>query len=178
MGVTLLFHTIFVALLGAAVVCDVRRRRVPNAVTGSLAATGLLATALHIDSVAQPGTAAAALAVGLAVWLPFYALRMLGAGDVKLFAAGSAWLTPSASLRAAALAALLGGVLGIIWMWRARGGAFTAVRLQHAVRQPGILRQPLPAATGSRDPRLPYAIPMALALGVEAWRLHAIALGL
>lgn len=172
----LIARTAFLALLGAAVWWDVRARRVPNALSLTLAALGLTVSVAGVAGAPRPGTAAAALGVGLAVWLPFYLLRMLGAGDVKLFAAASAWLTPLASVRAAVGAALLGGVLGVLWMWRARGGAFTAVRLHHAIQQPSILRQPLPAGTlGSvRDPRLPYAVPMAIALAVEAWGLHII----
>lgn len=159
----------FVALLGWAAVSDVRARRIPNVVTGTLLVLGLLAAAVGAAS-GTIGTAAAALAVGFALWLPFHLAGLLGAGDVKLFAASAAWLTPFAALRAAAFAAILGGVLGVLWMGYARGAGFTLARLGHAMRQPQLLREPLPAVAG-RDGRVPYGVAMVAALLFEAARL-------
>ena len=159
----------FVALLGWAAVSDVRARRIPNAVSGTLLLLGLLAAAVGVAG-GTLGTAAAALAVGLALWLPFHLIGMLGAGDVKLFAAGAAWLTPFAALRGAAWAAILGGLLGVLWMGYARGAGFTLARLGLAMRQPELLREPLPAVAG-RDGRVPYGVAMVAALLFEAARL-------
>jgi len=163
------FRLCFVVLLAAAAVIDVRSRRVPNLVSGLLAALGLVAAVFGAAS-GNMVTAVMALGAGLVLWLPFYAFGVLGAGDVKLFAAGAAWLTPAAALIAALSAALVGGVLGVAWMFYARGTAFTVTRLAHSIRQPGLLRQPLPAPSG-RDARVPYAIAMAAGLSYQAWRL-------
>ncbi|MGZ8492365.1 MAG: prepilin peptidase, partial [Gemmatirosa sp.] len=100
-----------VALLGWAALTDLRARRIPNGACALLLATGLLAALGEAGGVR---TAIAAVAVGLALWAPLHLLGLLGAGDVKLFAAAAAWLTPLATLRAAALAAVLGGVLGLV----------------------------------------------------------------
>ena len=159
----------FVALLGCAAISDVRARRIPNVVTGTLLVLGLLAAVVGAAS-GSLGTAAAAMAVGFALWLPFHLAGLLGAGDVKLFAAAATWLTPLAALRGAAWAAILGGVLGVVWMAYARGAGFTFARLGLAMRQPELLREPLPAVAG-RDGRVPYGVAMVAALLFEAARL-------
>jgi prepilin peptidase CpaA len=73
----------FAALLTAAVVTDVRTRRIPNALVLALLCTGVVSTGLLKGSPSVlPSLGASAL--GLAIWFPFYAFRMMGAGDVKL----------------------------------------------------------------------------------------------
>jgi prepilin peptidase CpaA len=161
------------AFLSVAVYKDVRVRRIPNALTASLALAGL-ALAAFGRGPSSLGAACASLGVGLAIWLPFNLIGLLGAGDVKLFAAASAWLTPLASFRAAVGAAIVGGLLGFAWMLYARGAGFTFVRLGHAMRQPELLRQPMPVAAG-RDARVPYGVAMAVALLYEAVRLWRVA---
>jgi prepilin peptidase CpaA len=162
---------VFTFGLALAAVWDARARRIPNALTVALALAGLAFAVGRVGMAgAGPGTAALALLTGLLVWLPFYALRMLGAGDVKLFAAAAAWLTPMATLEAALYTALFGGVLGIVWMVRTRGLAFAAIRLGHAIAEPRQLREPMPVASGQG--RLPYGIAMAVGLLLEAWRIR------
>jgi prepilin peptidase CpaA len=168
-AVAMTLRVCFVLLLAAAAAIDVRARRVPNLLSGALAALGLVAAACGAAS-GNMLTAVLALGAGLALWLPFYAFGILGAGDVKLFAAGAAWLTPMATVSAALDAALVGGALGVAWMFYARGTAFTVTRVAHAIRQPELLRQPLPAPSG-RDTRVPYAIAIAVGLCIEAWRM-------
>lgn len=155
----------FLLLLGAICVSDVRTRRVPNALVASLAVTGIVASTLR-----QPGFAGLAAAVlgmmtGLALWLPFWLLRMLGAGDVKLFAAASAWLGPWAALEGSLLTAIYGGVAAILVMLVQRGVPFTVVRLAHALRSPGILRDN-PAPAGAR---LPYALAITAGVCTASW---------
>lgn len=160
---------ILVGALVAAVWTDVRARRIPNVLTGALVVAGLAASAAGCNPSGLGGALVAVL-VALCVWVPLYLLGMLGAGDVKLFAASAAWLTPLLVLRASALAAVVGGVLGAVWMMYARGAGFTLVRLRHAMQQPELLREPMPAVAG-RDARVPYAVAMAVALFYEASRL-------
>jgi prepilin peptidase CpaA len=107
------------------------------------------------------------LAVGFAIWIPFYALRMLGAGDVKLFASACCWLAPSQAVGAALLAAVAGAVLSVIGLVLAHGARLTTFRLAHALRDPKVLATPL-AVPAARQ-TLPYGLAMAFGLAVAAW---------
>lgn len=158
---------LFTALLAVACVTDVRARRIPNKIVLALALTGLAYTAIVAPSPLAMLRGAAALVLGFALWIPLYAFRMMGAGDVKLFAAASAWLAPTAVLSAALLSALVGGALAVIWLFRSQGSVLAFVRLSHAVRNPSTLREPLPI--DARAEKLPYGIAMAVGLSLAAW---------
>ncbi len=99
------------ALLGAAVWSDIRTGRIPN----RLLVAGLLAGALlsclphGLDWV----DASLGLLTGLAVYLPFYLLRVLGAGDVKLLATVGVFVGWPEILIVAFFSALAGGVLAL-----------------------------------------------------------------
>lgn len=150
----------FVGLLGAVCVSDVRYRRVPNPFVASLALLGIVSSALRQPWLDGLSAALLGMAVGLGVWLPFWLLRMIGAGDVKLFAAAATWLGPSLALEGALLAAIFGGVAALVMLVAQRGFSLTLVRLGHAVYSPGILRD----EPGSSGARLPYAV--AISAGV------------
>jgi len=146
-----------VALLAWACATDLRSRRIPNAAVAAIALTGLAVSLLAPSPSLAILHAIGGMATGLVVWLPFYALRMLGAGDVKLFAAAAAWLGPHGALEGALLAALAGGVFALGFMLMEGGAVVTLLRLRTAVRAPGTLRE----ASASRGTRVPYALAMA-----------------
>jgi prepilin peptidase CpaA len=146
-----------IPLLVWACVTDVRSRRIPNAAVAAIAVTGLAASLLFPSPLRALASAGGGMATGLLVWLPFYMLGMLGAGDVKLFAAAGAWLGPRGALVAALLAALAGGLLAVGFMLAERGAVVTLLRLRSAVESPGSLRE----ADASRRSRLPYGLAMA-----------------
>lgn len=100
--------------------------------------------------------------LGLLLWLPFYALGWLGAGDVKMFAAAAMWLGPYGALMASVFSAAAGGVLAILWLLWARGARQTAERAALAVTNPSLLASMTEARPGK--PVLPYGV--ALAAGV------------
>jgi prepilin peptidase CpaA len=162
---------VFVALLAAACVTDVRSRRIPNRLVLALLACGLVYSVIAHPTLLAPVHSAGSFLLGLAIWIPFYVFRMLGAGDVKLFAAASAWLAPAAVLEAALVSALVGGALGLVWFVRTHGLGFTVVRLAHATREPRVLREATPVESRAR--RLPYGVAMALGLLVTVLRVHA-----
>jgi prepilin peptidase CpaA len=143
-----------VVLLAAICVSDVRYRRVPNALVASLAILGLLASTLRQPWVAGLSHGVLGLLAGLALWMPFWLFHMIGAGDVKLFAAAAAWLGPSLVPEAALLAALYGGLAALGMLIVQRGAWLTFVRLGHALYAPGILRD----TPGTRGARLPYGV--------------------
>ena len=101
--------------------------------------------------------AAAGAALGFAVFLVFYLLGGMGAGDVKLMAGFGSLLGPGAILRAAWIAAVVGGLMA---------AAYAAVRAVRDRRRAGRSRQGAP----------PDAIPYAPAIVAGVW-LAGLALG-
>ena len=156
----------FVALLAAAAVTDVKARRIPNRLVVVIAAAGLLYTLLQAPTLGAVGRSLLAGLIGFALWIPFYALRMIGAGDVKLFAAAGLWLVPLQVVQAAVLAAVIGGVLSLIGMVSGYGSGLTLMRLAHAIRQPDTLMTQAGRVTGKT---LPYGVAMAIGLAVAGW---------
>ena len=97
-----------VALAAAAI--DAQQRRIPNWLTfGAWLAALPLQMAMH-------GMGAGALVwacgwlTGLAIFLPFYLLRGMAAGDVKLMAAVGAWLGASMAFEIALATFVIGGL--------------------------------------------------------------------
>jgi prepilin peptidase CpaA len=158
---------LFVATLAIASVSDIRTRRIPNALVLTLALAGILFSVVTLAPAAGLMRSLLGFALGFAIWIPFYALGMLGAGDVKLFAAGCCWLAPSQVFGAAVIAALAGGVLSIVGLVLAHGVGLTTMRVAHAMRDPRVLSTPLAVPAGRRT--LPYGLAIAIGLCVVAW---------
>ncbi|CAG9172042.1 A24 family peptidase [Cupriavidus pinatubonensis] len=100
---------ITIAIVSTAAAIDLDRRRIPNWLTlGSWIAALPMQVAIH-------GIAAGSLAwlygwiAGLIIFLPFYLLRGMAAGDVKLMAAVGAWLGASMVPSIAVATWLIGG---------------------------------------------------------------------
>src|SRR5260370_21820100 len=97
--------------LAIAVVIDVRTRRIPNWLTGSLAAAGLGMS--FAGGGLTPGQAALGLIAGLLLMMPSHLIGATGTGDVKLMAAIGTLLGPGLVLRAFLFTAVAGGVLAV-----------------------------------------------------------------
>jgi prepilin peptidase CpaA len=100
------------ATLVAAIV-DLRTRRVPNTLTGSVALLGIGTAALGLGRISLLASVAGCL-VGLALMLPGHLLGATGGGDVKLLAAVGTMLGPGATLRAFLATAIAGGLIAIV----------------------------------------------------------------
>jgi len=111
---------VLLVLLTAACVSDLRTRRIPNLLVVATAVTGTAIAVLTKPVIPGLMQAGGGLGTGLVIWLPFYALGMLGAGDVKLFAAAGALLGPATTVRAFFFTAIAGGVLALIVARRRR----------------------------------------------------------
>jgi len=130
--------------LVVASVSDVRERRIPNWLVGTLALGGfvsVVASSHGTGAIARSmGTALLAGLLGIAIWLPSVMTRRLGAGDLKLFAAAAVWLSPVIVARAFIWTALAGGVLAIAWWLTARSRPATpdlgSPRAAHAAKVP------------------------------------------
>src|SRR5688572_23156332 len=96
----------------AAAAIDLRTRRIPNAFTMPLAASGVLLAAAGWGTVGI-GAALAGWGVGLLLMLPGYLVGATGGGDVKLFAAVGAFLGPSLMLYALIHTAIAGALLAV-----------------------------------------------------------------
>jgi prepilin peptidase CpaA len=162
---------LIIALLGC--VADLRTRRLPNVLTFGAAGAGLI-FALVTGGWPGMGWAALGWIAGAAVWFPFFVLRGVGAGDVKLLGALGVWIGPVAAIWLALWSAVAGGVLAIavslshgytkqafanVW------GLLTYWRVVGVRPHPGLT---LESADG-RVPRLPYAVPIAVGLVVTLW---------
>jgi prepilin peptidase CpaA len=152
----------------AAVIEDFARRRISNVLTVGAA---LLALALHFVANGSEGllSGLGGLAIGLGVFLPFFLLGGMGAGDVKAMAAAGAFLAPLPSLLAAGLSLIAGAMLGLaVLAWR--NGLVETFRswALYLVATGRGLRPVLPSTTGTQ--RFPYALAIALGtLGATAW---------
>ncbi|CAJ91868.1 Flp pilus assembly protein, peptidase CpaA [Cupriavidus necator] len=152
--------TIGIVLTAAAI--DLDRRRIPNWLTFGawIAALPLMAT-IH-------GPAAGSLAwlygwtVGLVLFLPFYLMRGMAAGDVKLMAAVGAWLGGSMALKIALATCVIGGAWALVQVLATGQGRSTLARVGHmliAALVPGS-RPVQPQAEASAG-SLPYGVAIA-----------------
>lgn len=161
----------------AAIACftDLKSRRIPNllTLTGAAGAFGLF---LARDGWHGLAWSVEGWAVGLAMFMPFFLLRGMGGGDLKLVAALGAWVGPFSAVWLALYAALAGGPMAVA-MALSRGYAKKAFgnvwgligfwRLAGVRPHPGLTLET--AEVGA--PRLPYALPIAVGLVVTLW-LH------
>lgn len=108
---------VLMLLLLAAAVIDSRTRRIPN----WLVLSGAL-YAIVYNTILPPwpnGTILfpiSGLALGLILFLPLYALRAMGAGDVKLLAMVGAFLGPNDIWQTALASLFVGGALAILYV--------------------------------------------------------------
>jgi prepilin peptidase CpaA len=117
-NLALLQFSALAALLTAAVVMDVRERRIPNWVTVPGLLAGLVMGALIEGGVPVAALAGAGLA--LLVSFPLVALGGLGAGDSKLLTAVGAFVGAGGLLPVLVYGGIGGGVLAIINLIRRR----------------------------------------------------------
>ena len=158
---------LFISLLLAACWSDVASRRVPNALVLLLAVGGIvysISAGGWIDGLAS---GLGGLILGLLIWLPSWLVRLLGAGDVKLFAAAGAWLGPRSTLEAAVWAGLIGGLLSIVYLLRHRGirGAVFSLSALRLDPKGAIQRERVDPARKS----LPYSVALAGGAVIAAW---------
>ena len=166
-ALTMVGGACFTLALVVASVWDIRSRRIPNWLVIALAVLGVCYSALVQSPSFGVPRALLGLLLGFVLWIPFYALRMLGAGDVKLFAAASSWLAPSQVVGAALASALAGGVLSVIGLVLAHGLGLTTFRIAHGLRDPKLLATPLAVPAGRKT--LPYGLAMTAGLLIAAW---------
>ena len=158
----------FTLLLAGACVSDLRSRRIPNQIVSALALAGLGYTLGTMAPLAALEHALGGSAVGLALWLPFWLARMLGAGDVKLAAASGVWLGAAGMVEASLLGAAVGGALAV-WALTRNGGLSAGIErfgawmlVSHATKTIGPELTP-------KERRIPYGLAIAAGVAAAAW---------
>jgi prepilin peptidase CpaA len=109
---------VLIALLIVAALIDVKSNRIPNWLVLGGTAFAVLYNGLFPVFERESGwlLAIEGLGVGLGMLLPFYLLRAMGAGDVKLMAMAGAFLGPWHAFIAVLATFLAGGALAIIFL--------------------------------------------------------------
>lgn len=124
-------HVLLALLVTVAAVFDLRTRRIPN----WLCAAGLVCGfACQIALLRWAGAREAILGTGLAllIYLPLFALRAVGGGDVKLMAAVGSMAGPKAWITIFLVTAIVGGAMALVLI-AVRG------RTRRTLRNVGIL---------------------------------------
>lgn len=166
-----IYPIVAVSVALAAVAFDLPTRRIPNVLTFGAALVGIAAHT-YVGGPNAGVTSIAGWLVGVALFLPVFALGGMGAGDVKLLGALGAWLGPVTVMWVGLYAGIAGGIMGIIV------AAYFGY-LRKAVANVGTLvmywrimgPRPVPDLTLSthRGPRLAYAVPVCAGLMVTLW---------
>jgi prepilin peptidase CpaA len=159
------------AVAVAAAVTDLKERRIPNRLTYPAIVSGLLLQlALHGWTGLLLGLSGALLFGG--VFMPFYLIRAIGAGDVKLATALGSIVGIGAALEVMFATALAGGVLAI-FVVIGSGRMIETLRntlwvagfhLQHGLQTHPVVNLDNPATL-----RMPYAL--AFAAGTLYWAI-------
>jgi prepilin peptidase CpaA len=167
------------ALVIAAAAFDLRARRIPN----WLCATGFLCGfALQTALFQWPGARDAALGTGLAllIYVPLFALRAVGGGDVKLMAAVGSITGPKGWIAIFLITALVGGVMALVLI-AVKG------RTRRTLRNVGILLtelahfraphrvEPELDVWSDKALRLPHGV--AIAAGALLYLAYSVAIG-
>jgi prepilin peptidase CpaA len=138
--------------LAAAVVTDMRSRRIPNWLTGAIGGAGF-GIAFGGGAV-TPAQAALGMLAGLLLMMPGHLIGATGAGDVKLMAAIGAVVGPGLVLRAFLYTAVAGGIFALAVAARRGLLAETLYGTQRLVTAPLAARVTIESP--SRANRFPY----------------------
>ena len=107
-------EAVLLILLIAAAIFDVRYRRIPNWLTVGGAVLGVALNTAIGRPEAGAVFALEGLAFGFGVYFVLYALRAMGAGDVKLMGAVGALTGPANWFGIFIASAIVGGIMGLI----------------------------------------------------------------
>ena len=156
------------AVLAIAVYGDVRNHRISNTLNlfGLMAGLGLQYLGNGLQGVTSGLLGAG---VGLACFAPFYLLRSMGAGDVKLLATVGAFLGPQGAFYAALFSLLAGGAGAIGYvLWHALRASVSSL-VDKGLAAAGA--SAVVAAQLARRDRLPFALPIAVGGVAACWYL-------
>jgi prepilin peptidase CpaA len=105
---------VLLLLVSIAAVNDLATRRIPNRLLLAGLACAFCLRVLSPDPSAALLGALGGMGVGLAVFLPFYLVRGMAAGDVKMMAVVGAFAGPADAFEVAVLSWCAGGVMALL----------------------------------------------------------------
>jgi prepilin peptidase CpaA len=155
--------TLLLLMVSIAAVNDLATRRIPNRLLLAGLAGALL---LHVLS-AEPGAAllsgCGGMLLGLAIFLPFYLVHGMAAGDVKMMAVVGFFTGPAEAFQIAIFTWCAGGVMALLLILlhsRLRQAFINVGHLLSGLVVPGtkLSDMTLPQSAGS----LPYGVAIAL----------------
>ncbi len=111
-----LLDTALLLLVSIAAMNDLATRRIPNRLLLAGLACALVLRLLSADPLASLLAALGGMALGLAMFLPFYLLNGMAAGDVKMVAVVGAFTGPTEVFKIAVLSWCVGGVMALLMM--------------------------------------------------------------
>jgi prepilin peptidase CpaA len=125
---------LLLAWAAAIAYSDLRSRRIPNVMSLGAWLAALTVLVLTGCSVLGYGWQDVMRATGLAfaLTLPAYALKWLGAGDVKMLVAIALMTSFDITLHTALLAGLAGGAVGAVWLLLDQARKFMPLLTGHA----------------------------------------------
>ena len=146
-----------------AVVCDLRRRRIPNVLSGAVFVAGLAISGYHGGASATLSGLGAAVLLLVALYKPCHA-GGIGGGDVKLAAAVGAWIGLSHLIWFALATAVAGGIVAAVCYVLAPRATRADVRANLVLA--GLHGELPPEATSHRKTQV--SVPYALAISAGA----------
>lgn len=164
-------ETVAIGVGVVACASDLRTGRVPNVLTFG-AALAACAFAAWTGGLTGVSASLVGWMLALLIWLPFYALGGMGAGDVKLLAAIGAWLGPAEVIPTALYAAIAGGAMALgvaLWRRRVRTTWLNVLMLFGHWRVAGLTPHPELTLATAASPRLAYAVPVLAGTLAAVW---------
>lgn len=155
-----------IAYVATVALIDWRTHRIPNRLSAAAAAIGVIS---QVSTHGAPGllVALGGAAVGLGMLLPFYLVRVFGAGDVKAMATVGIFLGLKITVIAVAMTLMAGAVLGGLVLWLNPAYASAAFhRFIGLIVAPVAMTRARPDASPQPSLRFPYGT--AIAAGTVA----------
>jgi prepilin peptidase CpaA len=163
MEAKIFLHSAAILVATVACVTDLRSRRISNRLIVAGLVSGMSFN-LVFSGLAGLGWSLLGALLGLAIFLPFFALGGLGGGDVKLLSCLGAILGPKDLLAVALVGAVIGGVMALI-LALARRRFLATVRgvaeLLAFWAAGGLKPSPVLSLDNPGTLKIPYAVPVA-----------------
>ena len=148
-------------LLIVAAIWDIRRRRVPNVLSGPILLTGIVVAAIDEGVRGAFSALLASVLVIVLVWFPWLKGR-LGGGDVKLMAAAASWVGMSFLVEYLLATALAGGVVSLVCYFLSSASARRDMHTNLSLAVAGVVPEP-PLRGENGRVSVPYSVAAAAA---------------